>query len=349
MFRIRHWYELRDRSGATLGQLDGVVAGSGRVSRSAAASVKASAQITVRDTGQVDDWTQVRVQPWIEVNGTAWPLGVFLPDVPARAYSGTGQTVDVALLDKAAILDGDSFGVTYGVPQGTLVASAVRQIIASTGETPTGIEDDGKALATSIEAEPGDSKLSLVNDLLAAAGYFSLHTSGHGVFRADPYVEPSRRPVLAELTDQQDGVSLTGLYLPEFTAEQDVGSVPNRVRAVSQAGEDEEAWTAEAVNDDPDSPYSFDRLGYWRTVVETDVQTTSQAALQAYAERRLVDMSSPQETLEVEHPPYQLTINDVVRFRSARYGLDGLYTVQNQEWPLAYDGLVQAKLRKVVG
>lgn len=349
MFRVRHWYELLDRSGALLGRLDGVVAGSGRVTRSAAASVKASAQITVRDTGQVDDWTQVRVQPWTDVNGTSWPLGVFLPDVPSHTFTSTGQVVDVALLDKATILDGDSFGVTYGVPKGTPVASAVRQIIESTGETPTGIEDDGKVLATSLEAEPSDSKLSLVNDLLSAAGYFSLHTSGWGVFRADPYVEPARRPVLAEFTDQQDGVSVTGLYLPEFTAEQDVGAVPNRVRVVSQAGEDEEAWTAEAVNDDPDSPYSFDRLGFWRTVVETDVQTTSQAALQAYAERRLIDMSSPQETLMVEHPPYDLTVNDVVRFRSAQYGLDGLYTIQNQEWPLAYDGLVQATLRKVVG
>lgn len=347
-FSIRHWYALMDRSGASLGRLDGVEAGSGSVTRSASASVKASAKVTVRDTGQVPDWTAVRVQPWVEVNGTAWPLGVFLPDVPTATYGAHGTTYEVDLLDKAAVLDGDSFGVTYGIPKGTAVSAAVRQIIESTGETPTGIEDDGTRLATSVEAEPGDSKLSLVNDLLAAGGYFSLHTSGAGDYRLDPYVEPSRRPVLADFTDQQDGVTLTGLYLPEFATEQDVGAVPNRVRVVSQAGEDEEAWTAEATNTDPTSPFSFDRLGYWRTTVETDVQTTSRAALQAYAGRRLVDLSSPQETVELEHPPYDLTVNDVVRFRSDRYGLDGLYTIQNQEWALTYDGMVSTKLRKVV-
>lgn len=347
MFRVRHWYELLDRSGVRLGRLDGVAVGSGTIARSAAATVKASASITVQDTGQVTDWTQVRVQPWIEVNGTAWPLGVFIPDVPADTYTGTGRTVEVALLDKATILDGDSFGVTYGVEKGTLVAAAVRQIIESTGEPATGIEDDGAALLTSVESEPGASKLSIVNDLLAAAGYFSLHTSGHGSFRADPYVRPSQRPVLADFTDQ-DNAGVTGLYVPNFTREQDVGAVPNRVRVVSQAGESDEALTAEAVNTDPDSPYSFDRLGYWRTVVEEDVQTTSQAALQSYAERRLIDLSAPQETVEIEHPPYDLTINDVVRFRSDQYGLDGLYTIQNQDWALSYDGMVRAKLRRVV-
>lgn len=193
-FIIRHWYALMDRSGASLGRLDGVEAGSGSVTRSASASVKASAKVTVRDTGQVPDWTAVRVQPWIEVNGTAWPLGVFLPDVPTATYGAHGTTYEVDLLDKAAVLDGDSFGVTYGIPKGTAVSAAVRQIIESTGETPTGIEDDGTRLATSVEAEPGDSKLSLVNDLLAAGGYFSLHTSGAGTTGSTRTSSPTGGP-----------------------------------------------------------------------------------------------------------------------------------------------------------
>ncbi|MDN5686456.1 MAG: hypothetical protein L0G94_07195 [Brachybacterium sp.] len=342
-FRVSHRWDLLDRSGVLLGQLDGVLSGS--LSRSAAASIKASASLSLVDTGQVTDWTQVRLRPVVTVNGTEWPLGVFLPDVPAQSFEGAQRLLDVALLDKTTILDGDSFGVTYGIEKGVNVAAAVRDIIESTGEPATGIEDTDDVLVTTIEAEPDDSKLAVINSLLDAANYFSLYTGGNGGFNADPYVKPARRPVSVEFID---GENARSVYLPDFTREQDVGSVPNRVRAVSQSGEDEPALSAEAVNTDPASPYSFDRLGYWRTLVETEVKTTSQASLQAYAERRLIEASSPQEVVEIEHPPYRVTINDVVSFTSREHGIDGLFTVTNQDWDLVFDGMVTSKLRKVV-
>lgn len=346
MFRVRHTYDLLDRSGSYLGPLHGVVEGSGAVSRSSAASVKASAQVSVVDTGQVKDWTQVRVRPVVEVNGESWPLGVFLPDVPEKQY-GDQQRLDITLLDKTTILDGDAFGRSFGVQKGTNVAQAVREIIETTGEPATGIEDSDQLLLTSLESEPDDSKLAVVNLLLEASNCFSLHTDGRGNFRADPYLSPARRPVEHAFVDGE-GARLVGLYLPEFTSAQDIGSVPNRVRVVSQSEEDEPALTAEATNENPNSPYSFERLGYWRTHVESDVKTTSQKALQEYAARRLADMSSPQETIELQHPPYQFSINSVVSFESRRDELEGLYTVQNQDWDLSFDGMVTSKLRKVV-
>ncbi|WP_193118437.1 hypothetical protein [Brachybacterium tyrofermentans] len=281
----------------------------------------------------------------MDVNGTEWPLGVFLPDVPEVTY-GQQQQLDVSLLDKTTILQGDAFGRSYGIEKGSNVTQAIREIIETTGELATGIDDEGEQLLTSVESEPDDSKLQVVNQLLDAAGYFSLHTDGHGNFQADPYIKPARRPVSVEFVDGVNA-SLTGLYLPEFAVTRDIGAVPNRVRAVSQSEEDLPALVAEARNE-AGNEFSFEHLGHWRTQVETDVQTTSQAALQAYAERRLIELSSPQETVKIEHPPYQLTVNDVVSFESREHGVSGLYTVQNQDWTLAFDGMVQSKLRKVV-
>lgn len=346
MFRVRHTYDLLDRSGALIGELRGVQAGSGSIARSAAASVKASASVTVIDTGQVEDWTQVRIRPVVDVNGTAWPLGVFLPDVPTLTYSGSQQQMEIALLDKTTILDGDSFGRSYGVQQGANVTAAIRDIIETTGESATGIEDTDEQLLTTVEAEPDDSKLAVVNQLLEAANCFSLHTDGSGRFQAAPYLPPARRPVVAEFVDGRNA-TLAGLYRPEFEVARDIGSVPNRVRAVSQSGEDEPALVAEARNETGDE-FSFDHLGFWRTLVVTEVKTTSQAALQAYAERRLAEASAPQQTITIEHPPYDFTINDVVSFTSREHGVEGRFTVQNQDWTLAFDGMVQSKLRKVV-
>ena len=52
--------------------------------------------------------------------------------------------------------------------------------------------------------------------------------------------------------------------------------------------------------------------------------------------------------MEIEHPPYDFTVNDVVSFESQQHSVSGLFTVQNQDWSLAFDGMVATKLRKVV-
>ena len=343
-FRVSHRWDLLDRHGALIGPLNGVLEGT--LSRSAAASVKASASLSLVDTGQVEDWTQVRIRPTITVNGTEWPLGVFLPDVPAVNYSGRQRLMDVALLDRTTILAGDAFGTSYGVQSGTSVTEAIREIIETTGEAATGIYATDELLLTAVESEPDDSKLAVINQLLDAGNYFSLHTDGNGRFRADPYLPPDKRPVVVEFIDGINA-ELTGLYLPEFTVTRDIGSVPNRVRAVSQSEADVPALVAEARNE-TGNEFSFEHLGFWRTLVETDVKTTSQEALQAYAERRLADASAPQQTIEIEHPPYDFTVNDVVSFESREHGVRGRFTVQNQEWSLTFDGMVSTKLRKVV-
>ena len=345
--RVRWTFDLLDRSEARLGTLAGVQQGSGSVTRSASASVKASASISLVDTGQVEDWTQVRIRPVIDVDGRSWPLGVFLPDVPEVTHSDDGRMMDISLLDKTTILDGDAFGESYGIEKGTNVADAVRDIIETTGEPATGIEDSSEKLRTALEAEPDDSKLAVVNSLLDAANFFSLYTGGNGRFHADPYLEPNRRSVAVEFVDEDNARLIEGLYRPGFTVTRDIGSVPNHVRAVSQSDEEEPALVADARNEDPDSPFSFDRLGFWRTRVDSDVKTTSQSSLDAYAARRLKELSAPQETVEIEHPPYEVTINDAVTFTSRRHGIDGLWTVQNQDWSAAFDGLVKSKLRRV--
>lgn len=351
--RIEYWYELLDRHENELGRLAGVDRGSGRLTFSAAATIKSSASISFWNTGQIRSWLDVRVQPWIRVNDDEWPLGVFIPDVPDRDLSNLGENVQVNLLDKLTILDGDSFGQTYGAPAGTTVTTAVRDIIESTGESPGAITDDTAQLLTAIEWEPSDSKLKVVNDMLDAATFFSLWTDGNGQFQVTPWQRPARRPVAAEYVDGERGVRFdpARAYGPTFRVSHDVGKIPNVYIAISQADGDDEALRAEIVNENPNDPYSVPNRGYRKlpeSGPELNVKTTSQAALNEYAARRLIDLSEPQETITITHPPSRVQINDTVTFTSKRHSIDGLFTVQRQEWALAFDGLVQSTLRRVV-
>lgn len=348
---VTYEYQLLDRFENELGPLAGVERGSGRFTFSAAASIKSSAAITLWNTGQIENWLDVRIQPWVTVNDETWPLGVFIPDVPESFLDDMGATATVSLMDKLTILEGDYFGETFGATKNTVVTTAVRQIIESTGEPPGSITDDTAQLLTAIEWEPSDNKLKIVNDMLDAANFFSLWTDGRGRFQVTPWQAPARRGIRAEFVDGQNGVSLENVYGKGFTRRHDTGKIPNVVRAVSKADSDTEALVAEAINTNPDDPYSLPNRGY-RKLPEggpfLNVDTTSQSALNDFAHRRLIELSDVQETLVITHPPNKLRINDAVRFTSTRHNIEGRFTVQRQEWHAQFDATVSTTLRRVV-
>lgn len=346
---IDYYYLLLDGQENEIGILEGVQRGSGRITFSSAASVKSKASLTLTPTGQFDDWLQIRIQPWVRIGGDEWPLGVFLPNIPSTSYRTVGETSSVQLLDKANILARDWYGSTFGAPEGTVITKKVREIIQSTGEPPGAITEDDSTLLTSSEWSPEFSKLQIVNEMLEAGNYFSLWTDGYGQFQVSPWQRPARRPVSAHFLDGHGAEVVS--YTPDFTRTHDVGKVPNVYIARTQGDDENESLGSEAVNMDPDDPFSIPNRGF-RVLPEAgpdlDVKTTSQEALDEYAARRLIESSQPQETVVINHLPMRFSINDAVRFESRRFDIDGLFTVQKQEWTLSFDGLVTSTLRRVV-
>src|SRR5690625_4146738 len=131
--RVEYTYQLLTRTGQDLGPLAGVRRGSGQTSYSAASSIKSSASMVLENTGQISSWLDVRIQPWVSVDGDEWPLGVFIPDVPERAFTGVGETAQLNLLDKLFFLDGVSFWQTFGVSVCMVFSHAVRTLLVSMG------------------------------------------------------------------------------------------------------------------------------------------------------------------------------------------------------------------------
>lgn len=351
--KIGYSYRLLNRDGTDLGLLHGVARGAGQTTYAADAPIKSSGSITLHDTGQIADWLNTRIQPWVNVDGDEWPLGVFIPDVPGRDLNDMGETVTINLLDKLTNIEGDAYGYTYGLAANTDILATVRDIIESTGETATGLEDTDLValLRTDAEWDPNATKLDIINDLLAAANLFDLWVDGRGRFRVSQWMRPSRRPVVAEFVDGENGVSLANVYAPNFNVTSDYGRTPNVYIAISQGDAVRPGLRAEAANMNPDDPFSLLNRGVRKlpaSGVETGVKTTSQAALDEYAARRLIEESEPQETVTIAHPPKRLAINDVVKFRSRKHDIEGLFTVSQMRWTHAFNGLVETTLRKVV-
>lgn len=336
---------LSTRQGTPLGELRGVLGG--QVDASAYATVKSTGSLTVKDTGQIvgGNWSQYRVQPVYTVNGIDYPLGVFLPSTTSDDWDDRTRTWTVELADKTSILDRAVLGEFYTVPAGSNVVATVKSLIERSGETAGSITPSDQVTLGTLTFEPKDTLLSVINDLLSAANFFSLWCDGEGQYQVTPSTSVADRPITAEFVDGLDG---TALYTPAFSREQDIQSIPNRVIAISSSDADQPAMIARAENHNPDSGFSYESIGYWIDHVEESVETTSQAALQEYAQRRLESLSSAVANIEIGHWFEPIMFNNAVRFRSTPAGLDGRYTVSKCSIPLAELGLMKTTLREVV-
>lgn len=311
-------YELLDNGEAPKGSLPGVTGG--RLEFHANAAVKGGGKITVASSGREDiPWLKRRVKVTMHIQDRgAYPLGVFIPSAPVERWDDMNLTLDIELLDKCSVLDNDYVAETYSLDKGTNVTSAVRTLITGTGERAGSITDGTDTLDKAMTWEGGTSKLQIINDLLEAANYFSLRTDGDGNFRAEKHRLPKDRPVTHEFVDNSKS-----LYVPEFTYEKDIYSVPNRVVLIAQGDGAAEGMKAVAENNNPDSPYSYVNRGRWIVDVLKGVEATSQTALNERAQKRLAQLTSPTGTVQISHAPLPwLNVNEVVRFKRDEAEID---------------------------
>lgn len=342
--RTESWrWDMLTNRGGPLGTLDGVEDGS--LEMSIFNTIRSGGNLTYAGPDPVD-WNRVRLQPWITVGSPvgelSWPMGVYIPATPAAGHDDVGTTYEVELYDKLLVLEQDKVDKSHAVPAGATVTAAIRALILGAGETMVAITDSTEKLRSPMVWEAGTSKLAIINELLEVINYFSLWCDGFGAYRAEPYVDPDRRPIERTLRDDE-----AGLYLPKFTHTEDTFNIPNKVVLVSQSDGDTPALVAVATNTDPNSPFSYPSRGRWVTFSETGVETTSQAVFNAVASRRLSSLASVSSTFDIEHAMIPLDLNDAVRFIREARNISGVAVVQKMSISTTPGSLVKTTLRTV--
>jgi len=301
-------------------------------------------------TGEPLDWNAYRVQPWYILRDpltqeitSQWPIGVFIASTPRTAYDDGSQAVTVDLYDKLLLLDQDKVEQTYSVEAGTNPIEAVAALVASVGETRVLADDFEETLPADKVWPVGTSKLRIANDLLKAANFFSLWVDGFGVFRLHKYRAADARETVWEFLDDE-----AGIYSPKFTHEEDGFNVPNKVIVIGIGDAETEAPSAYALNEDPDSPWSYQgRNERWIAYTEEGVEATSTAVLAEIAQRRLLELSQTGSTFSVSHAPIPLALNDIVRFRHRPSGTDARAVVQSVSLSMDVGALSTIRLREV--
>ena len=329
---------LLDMGDRVVRPLDGVTGGNVTLSNSTRLRVSGTLNLT-QACGPID-WMTQRVRIEYKANGTSWGLGVFFLSAPTRSYSEVGSTWSVDLSSPLAIPDADCVDSTFTVKAGSNLVGTAADILYETGLERLSVTPSSATATSDMIYDPGKSKLTIVNELLSAAGYWSAHPDGAGQIHLDPYTRPAERGVAYDFRE-----GARAIHLPEWEREQDMAAVPNKVVFVSQGSADKAALVGVAVNEDPSSPYSYPSRGRWIVETRTGVEASDQSSIDSQARRRLIDVSTPSAAITLQHMPVPIMPNQVVGFTSQGHACKGV--VKEIEYSLDPTSLVKTKLLEV--
>lgn len=334
--------ELLDETDAPIGRLDGIEGGN--IELAALGRLGASGSLTLLDRGQRIDWMSHRVRFSYDpgVRGVApWNVAVMLLTSPTARHKAGHRIWEVELLSKLGVLDEDTVDTTYSLAEGAEIIPAVLALIESSGETRYTVTPSTSKLKSQQVWEAGTPKLTIINNLLEAAGYWSLWCDGSGQLRVEPYVPPAERSPAWEF--RQGAASI---HLPEWGREQDLAAVPNKFIVAAAGDEDDPGIIGIAKNEKPDSPFSYQARGRWITETEQGVEVEDQAAADQLAARRLADRMAPVAKITATHLPVPLNPNDVIVFEDSGY--EARATVLTMRMDLTADTLCSAEWREAV-
>lgn len=325
-----YWVDLLDDDDNFVRTLPTVESGSGTVTGNLDATIRGGCSVTIHEEL---DWLTARLRPWVRVNDQSWPLGVYLTSSPSLKNSATGQAWQVGGLDKTVILDEWKSDESFVVNAGVAVVPKVIDLINSVGETRITATDSTKVTKYSHTWKPGTSMLEIINDLLKSIGYDEVWADGFGFYRLQPYVDPWNRSIVRTFE-----AGSASIHSPNWSRDQDIASVPNKVVAVTTGTGPEPGMIATATNTRDDSPYSYqNRGGRWVVKHYEGVEAVDQASLNALAERYLWGSSTPSANLKVSHAVVPIDAGDVVRFISTDINVRA--TVSEFKVPLKVGGL----------
>lgn len=350
-------YEVRVLSAEErdLGVLDGVTGGTITVSTDA--RIKRAGKLSVVSDKPPEWWGTKLLHVFVTVNGVKWPLGLFIPTSPQEEYTGEAVEYEIELHDKLLIPDQDAVVSAYSVAPGTELIPHVVGMLREMGQNNLAIEpfvprpdESGRLWTTGRNSRPltwdaGESKLTIINDILDYCGYFSLTCDPNGVYVAEHYRVPAEREVSWEFVEGQNSV-----HTKRWTFEQDLASIPNRIVYSTQEADNGQGKTAPSLtssweNTDPASPYSFPSRGRWISEVKTDAEAADQATLDAMVQRRAANAQDPMAKVEISSAILPVALNEVVRFKSGPK--DMFMSIRKFDMTLRAGELMQVTLRKV--
>jgi len=251
--------------------------------------------------------------------------GTFIASAPSSVLNRKSRKGSLDIYSLLQVVQDASISEPLSIPKSTkAVDFAVTMITGRAGIKALGLAVQSDASEAELGSDwvydIGTSRLEIVNELLAFAGFRNADVDASGTIRMLTYTNPEDLSPTVVLRDDEPGC----MFAPSVKHELDFFSVPNVFIAVMSNAE--ESFVAKAENTDATSIYSKQARGRDIVVKEDVSDIESQTALQAFAQRRLSELSSSVESVEIAHPylPYDMGVGMQLVYTEAGFEMAGV-------------------------
>lgn len=289
-------------------------------------------------------WLSDKVRAELIIDGTTYPVGVFIPSSVRWKESETTKTVTLEAYDQCwQVQDTRTEGVLH-FNAGTNYLDAVKLLLTKAGIALVSSTPTSAVLAEDREDwEIGTSYLDIINQLLDEINYNPLWFSPSGV----AILEPASVPTADNIEHTINSDDIDCLMLPSITNEVDVFDAPNVFICVCSNPDKDDVMIAKAENTNPQSELSISRRGRRIVHLEKVDNIASQEELQEYADRMRNDSMITGETFRIQtalQPNHG--VNDVVAFHHG--DVTAICLEKSWSMTLGVGGTMQHSLKKVV-
>lgn len=244
------------------------------------------------------------------------PLGTFLVQTPSSSFDGKIRNVTMDAYTPLLELKEKQPPLGYSIPKGTNIMQIAYQLTRENARCPVVEADSETTLLYDFVADPNDTWLTFLTDLIANAKFtFGLDELGRILY--SPKQDTASLQPVWTYTDDNSSI----LY-PDFSMDHDMYGVPNVVEIIYSNGGDH--YYAKAVNDDPNSPTSTVSRGRQITHRVTNPDLNGRPTdnyVQEYANQLLRELSTLEYTVTYTHAYCPVRIGDCVRLNYSRAGI----------------------------
>jgi hypothetical protein len=278
-----------------------------------------------------------------EMNGEPFPLGRFCVTTERPGSTGGVRVVEVEAYSLLWILTQCKIESIRTWTAGTRYTEVIAGLLSEAGFEAYEIEESSAVLATDrADWDIGSEFIEIINDLLAEINYTRLWADYTGVIRAEKYRPPTLSGVTHSYTEGRDSV-----IRADYDSELDRFGVANVFIVICDSPELETPLRAEAVNSDPNSPYSTVSLGRRVPHIERVDNTPNLSALQDTADRLRSESLETTERIEIVTAPQpDHRANETLLVEVGE--LAGVYRETGFEFELSPGGQMKHKAVRVI-
>lgn len=327
-------YYMTEVDWSTMKDLSRIEITDGTIKRSLS-DLRESADVTCRD---YKNKSEQLIRIWLDTkqNGASSHIALFtgLAVCPTDQYSGRHKTNKLECYSMLKIAEDIMLPRGWYVPIEADSGVILKELLSVVGvpiifpsETPT------PAMQQSIIAESGETRLSMTEKVLAAMGNWRLRLDGYGSI----HIEPVPIDLSAVFDSNSNDVIETDISITY-----DWYSAPNVLRCTLDDS------SAEARDEDPNSPLSIQNRGREVWYEDTDVTLCTDETLAEYALRMLAYYQRTATTISYSRRfDPNVYPGDLVRINYPAQEISGTFYITDQSITLGYNARTSEEVIKV--